>query len=68
MDDNDPCVCQRCGNYHYVDFTLPDELWQEIRGGFNLLCGLCIVRLLEARQKIDYFNLLKLERAQAAGN
>jgi hypothetical protein len=64
MTENDPrdngCLCQRCNHRYRVDFMLPHELWVKIHGRFNLLCGTCIVELIEAREEFDYFDLVKL--------
>jgi hypothetical protein len=60
------CLCQRCGQQYRVDFLLPDALWLPIHGQYNLLCGRCIVELLEAREEFDYFDLTKLD-AQPVG-
>lgn len=54
-------LCQRCANRYRVDFMLPDELWAAIHGAFNLLCGSCVVELIEARKEFDYFDLVKLD-------
>lgn len=63
LEETDPrckgCLCQRCGKRYKVDFMLPDELWAIIHAGFNLLCGTCIIELLEARGEFDYFDLVK---------
>lgn len=55
------CLCQRCKHRYCVDFMVPDELRAKIHGAFNLLCGTCIVELIEAREEFDYFDLVKLE-------
>lgn len=63
--ENDPrdsgCLCQRCDRRYRIDFNLPDDLWRSIHGRYNLLCGRCIVELLEQRGEFDYFDLVKLD-------
>lgn len=53
------CLCQRCGQRYRVDLMVPDDLWGEIHGSFNLLCGPCLTELIEARNEFDYFQLGK---------
>ena len=56
---NNGCICQRCNLSYKVDFILSDKKWKEIHGGYNLLCGKCIVELLEKEDKFDFFFLTK---------
>lgn len=65
MDDprDNGTLCQRCEHHYRVDFLLPDELWAKAHGTFNLLCGTCIVELVEALEEFDYFDLVKLDVA-----
>jgi hypothetical protein len=52
------CTCQECNNKFTVDILVSDELWEEIKpvnkpkGG--LLCGNCIMKKIEKRQKNTY--------------
>lgn len=57
------CLCQFCNFRYKVDIMIPDSLWNEINNGFNLLCGMCIMQLMEGLDRFDYFDLLKLEEA-----
>ena len=45
------CTCQRCGRKYRVDLMIPVRFWQRIRRRLspkpNLLCGGCIMDLLE---------------------
>jgi len=45
------CTCQDCGQKYRCDWMLPDELWEKIRGSFNLLCGGCITERVEFELK-----------------
>jgi hypothetical protein len=49
------CLCQQCGMRYKVDLSLSDELWTKISGGYDRLCGLCIVRAIERLDKHDWF-------------
>lgn len=63
MTDNG-CRCQGCGQHYRVDLLLTDELWAEIRPDrteeqpLNLLCGPCITKRLEDRNRFDAFALV----------
>lgn len=60
------CLCQRCGSRYTVDFMLPDMLWDRISGAFNLLCGWCIVELVEADPgRIEWIRLMPGPRKYA---
>lgn len=65
--ENDPrdegCFCQRCKGRYKVDFNLPDDLWERIRGLDNLLCGSCIAQRIELIGEFDYFDVVKLDAA-----
>ncbi len=52
------CACQKCYRPYKVDFYLPDDVWEKIRDGRNLLCGHCITNALEA-QGYGYWFLMK---------
>ena len=43
--------CQLCGREYRVDLEIPDRFWERIRRRLfpkpNLLCGSCIMKLLE---------------------
>jgi hypothetical protein len=40
-----------------VDLRLDDELWERIHGQYNLLCGMCIMTLIEAEGHFEYYDL-----------
>lgn len=47
------CKCQQCGERYKVDLLVPNEIWERIQPNFKpqgagLLCGLCIMKLVEA--------------------
>jgi hypothetical protein len=61
------CLCQRCNQRYSVDFMLPDELWAKIRGAFNLLCGKCVVELIETNPgRIEWGRITLYPRRHAA--
>ena len=46
------CKCQSCGKTYKVDLNIPDNLWKQITQNnksekINLLCGSCIMKLIE---------------------
>jgi hypothetical protein len=52
--------CQHCGEDYKVDLNIPDELWEHIKPmgaapGGGLLCGSCIMRMLECLGKYMAF-------------
>jgi hypothetical protein len=53
------CKCQKCGKSYKVDFILPDTVWERIRKGLNLLCGVCIAKALEEEGVYNYWMLNK---------
>jgi len=56
------CICQRCGQAYYIDVLIPDDLWKEIAPkppDDGLLCGPCILLLLEELYSYDVFLLLR---------
>jgi len=55
---NKGCMCQECGDYYTVDLMIPDEVWDMICDGNNLLCGVCIMQGIE---DISNFDAWKLE-------
>lgn len=57
------CTCQRCGNKFTMDLNVPPELWERIKPvhkpkGAGLLCGTCIVQLIEALDEFSSWDLL----------
>lgn len=54
------CKCQRCGQDYKVDVMIPDELWDEISGSRDMLCGTCIMILIEYIDEYKAFKLLRL--------
>lgn len=46
------CTCQKCGKKYKMDVNIPDSIWNKIHGTLNLLCGNCIINLIE--NKIEY--------------
>lgn len=51
------CKCQQCQQLYKVDFTILDELWNEISGSHNLLCGSCICLNIEKLNKYAHYNI-----------
>lgn len=51
------CTCQKCGNQFKVDLNIPDQIWDLISEGKNLLCGVCIMKALERLSKYGYLNV-----------
>ena len=56
------CRCDDCGSQYHVDVIVPDDLWDGIKPegkpkGGGLLCGLCIMELIEARDEHAAFRL-----------
>ena len=61
--DNMSCTCQRCGNKYKVDIIVSDQIWKLIQPvigeeGNGLLCGICIIALIEEMNKYNYFYLI----------
>lgn len=67
VDERDNgCLCQRCERRYKMDFMLPDILWARTKGPFTLLCGWCIVDLIEAEPgRIEWIRFLPGPRKYA---
>lgn len=37
-------LCQACGDLYQTVYMVPDEVWDQIAGGANLLCLMCADR------------------------
>jgi len=60
------CLCQKCGRMYHIDLLVPDALWEQINPdrpeGFKeheLLCGECIMGLLEGTLSFHAFRLVE---------
>lgn len=51
-------ACQKCGNRFRVDLNVPDSLWAKISADKNLLCGPCIMAVIESISEFDYYELI----------
>ena len=56
------CSCQRCGESYTVDLIVDDALWEKIKPkgkavGAGLLCGSCIMTLIEYYSGFDVYHL-----------
>ena len=63
------CKCQRCGRQYRVDIIVPDRLWNEIKPkgkpeDSGMLCGPCIMEIIEQESGHNYFNLLRLTKEE----
>lgn len=52
-------LCQRCAVEYRVDVNIPDDLWAKIHGNRNLLCGSCILKMIEQLGRFDSFMLVE---------
>jgi hypothetical protein len=41
-------LCEQCGGPHYIDTSLPSEIWNQIKGDDSVLCPSCIDKRLVA--------------------
>lgn len=62
---SDGCTCHLCRLVYRVDVLVPDDVWQKIKpddkpDGAGLICGPCILRLLEARGEFGAFRLVSV--------
>jgi hypothetical protein len=48
------CKCQNCNKQYKLDLIIPDIIWEEIKPkdkpeGAGLLCGSCIISMIESK-------------------
>lgn len=60
----DGCTCQKCGRKYKVDLLVSDDMWDRINPEktegyreYELLCGSCIMGLIESRSSFSAFRL-----------
>lgn len=59
------CTCHRCGKQYFVDVLVDDAIWNWIRPvdapmGAGLLCGPCILTILEMEKVPGAFRLAEV--------
>jgi len=42
-------ICKRCNRRNPVGFQVPDAVWDQVHGEYNLLCVTCFDELAEQR-------------------
>ena len=60
------CTCHSCGKPYKVDVIIDDDIWEKIKPlgspvGGGLLCGPCIMDMLESYDAYMAFNLIKMK-------
>src|SRR5690349_20235604 len=57
-DEEKGCACQLCGNRFKVDVNVSDDLWQQVSGSKEMVCGLCVLRAVEKLDEFASYDLI----------
>ena len=60
---NQQVLCEGCLKGHRLALIVPDEVWERINDGKNILCPVCIVTKLEAEFLGDCFHMFHWKEA-----
>lgn len=58
------CTCHKCNKKYKVDILVSSEVWEMIypnKDGGGLLCGICILELIENLGGYSAFNLKEVK-------